>query len=99
MDYTLAKALDVAGFPNLRGGECWDVEGPQGERLNVPTLAEMIRACGAVSGLHHYTNVGTDYCWSSGYDGRHHVYEGEGQSPEEAVARLWLQLNNKVLDP
>jgi hypothetical protein len=98
MDYELVKELDMAGFPNLRGGPFWDVEGPQGERLKVPTLSDMIQACGAnaFSGLHYYRNVGNDYWWSSGHDGSHHVYEGTGQSPEEAVARLWLQLDKKA---
>lgn len=87
MKYELAKKLRDAGFPfdweyileDVRG---WNIEGV------APTLSELIEACG--DGIHLIGDKGlTKQKWVA--------YIGEkvcsGESPEEAVSRLWLALN------
>jgi hypothetical protein len=104
MNYELAKKLKDAGFPQSgRGGFKWTDEEPHlGEPVYIPTLSELIEACGEEFGT-----LGK-YKWPSG-DGRAdwlatQQYDaenlgknnkGEGSTPEKAVANLWLALNSK----
>lgn len=57
--------------------------------VSIPNLSELIEACGDDFGyLKRYT---ADGVWEAGaFEG-----EGDGQTPEEALARLWLDLNKK----
>lgn len=82
MTYELAKQLKDAGW----GGIFFNTIDKEYQGL--PTLSELIEACGdgwkfqltrAIEGWH---------CKMRGC-------EGNGQSPEEAVAKLWLALNSK----
>jgi len=97
MDYELAKELENAGFPQvLRSGRFE----PSEDGLTVvyiPTLSELIEACGEPFAL--YTHDGL-WCAVDADAGNVQwemdcVRGGEGSTPEEAVARLWLELNKK----
>jgi hypothetical protein len=97
MNYELAKQLKDAGFPNSENwieanvhekGICM-VEGGSSEFSFVPTLSELIEACG--DKFH-------DLC--KGLNGRwtcvsFTAVHSKGDTPEEAVANLWLALNIK----
>ena len=64
----------------------------------IPTLSELIAACGEGFGalarngqFIKYTVLSTQFvAW-----GREKVYQGGGVTPEEAVARLWLAIKKK----
>lgn len=76
-----------------------------------PTLKELIRACGdkiVISNLNDYSEktdiwragiawAGWDdgSAWIRGRDGSEDYPCGKGSTPEEAVAKLWLELNKK----
>lgn len=79
MKYELVKQLEAAGYP---------VSTP-----NVPTLEELIEACGEnFSSLNKYENV-----WDAESSPQLVADIGawSGSTPTEAVARLYLALYNK----
>jgi hypothetical protein len=87
--YDLAKELDEAGFPQAGKGE-WVGSSDHlvlrgADRVYVPTLSELIEACGPL-----FATLSRDENWkaSNGLG-----MSESGESPEEAVARLWLALN------
>jgi hypothetical protein len=89
MDYKLANELKDAGFSQNGDGDYWgsdiDKTAPY-----VPTLSELIEACGArFDCLRLSPNSGKWFAvgWRDG-----EVIEN-GSTPEAAVARLWLVLN------
>lgn len=91
MDYKLAKELKDAGFKfrrhQLPANELVGIE-VDNELLPIPTLSELIEACGEdIEGLHRI-----DVYWYA-YSIPHIDKRVEGKRPEEAVARLWLELN------
>ena len=98
MKYELAKELEKAGF--LQGGKgTWmyptdAIVARSVSRVYVPTLEELIEACVALSqdgNFHLYAMSGmwgASTCWKHKKDER-----GNGSTPTEAVARLWLALN------
>jgi hypothetical protein len=94
MDYTLAKELKDAGFPQHRDCTANDCFNTQGQDACAPTLSELIEACGDISmSLGKYTEGAypegrKSYAW---YGPAH----GSGMTLDEAVARLWLALNKK----
>ncbi len=94
MNYELAKELKDAGFPQgvltdrdlmLSATDNHDIADEDNEPVHYPTLEELIEACG--SGFqslsrkdgHGWVAYGTKDVW--------------GNTPIEAVARLWLALN------
>ena len=98
IDYKLAKELKDAGFPQHQpcGSECY-----------IPSLSELIEACGDDFENLVRTDEKNLGVWFRAYmtedafdelgipcvrdcDG----FEG-GDTPEESVARLWLELNKK----
>lgn len=88
MNYDLAQQLKDAGFPVQNSG--WD-EGFE-EKLKLPTLSELIAACGErfclfLKGTTWIAGISTEE--PSWYP----EASEEGDTPEEAVARLWLALN------
>jgi hypothetical protein len=95
--YELARELREAGFPQAGKGT---QTGPSdklvwraGDRVYVPTLSEMIEACGTTNEgfgalTKEHSQSGDSWVASSFYSHRY----GRGSSPEEAVARLWLAL-------
>ena len=82
MTYELAKELRDTGY--------------EGSILPV-NLSELIKACGdGFETLQRHRGTGSgDMPWIAGL-GKDHKYKGVmGETPEEAVARLWLALNQK----
>lgn len=108
MNYSLAKELKDAGFEQHldQYDDCnnWCVHTntfalrPEiRESACAPTLSELIEACGKeLKNLHHY-NGSYENTWVCNFttDGKTMEWHGEGHTPEEAVARLWLALNTK----
>ena len=91
MNYELAKKLAEAGFPQ-HGNGSWLVPPDalvvrRGDRVYVPTLSELIEACGVNFLMLSQRNPGA---WGAAGTPYHDV---RGNAPEEAVARLWLALN------
>ena len=88
MNYELAKKLKDAGFPK----ETFRVTVPSTKypdrygQSNCPTLSELIKACG--EGF-DYLRHKSEYWLAISGGG----LEGQGKTPEEAVAELWLALN------
>jgi hypothetical protein len=92
MDYTLAKALKDTGF--FQEGRGPRVPPPdkivvrRADYAYVPTLEELIEACNTTFTIYieghraDATKAGSEI-------------KGSGDTPKQAVARLWLQLNSK----
>lgn len=106
MNYELAKQLKDAGFPQkgegiFEGGEGTD-ELPD---VYSPTLEELIEACGDRLMSVHRTvparveksdHWGAEAYFETGPDDEPRGSQlGLGQTPTEAVAKLWLALNKK----
>lgn len=106
MEYKLAKDLKEKGFPQKKqviicvGEEhCWYNENGQnpvtrlvGENwVYIPTLEELIEACGSSFYLLRRLNQGTRarIQWEATTED---YTQGEGETKKEAVARLWLAL-------
>ena len=105
MDYALAKELKDAGFPQIRSTVPVDLKHLRtlgyfigdgendSESVYVPTLTELIAACGSIAlcGFGDHWSA-YDAEWpDSGYS-----HSSEGSTPDEAVARLWLALNKRT---
>lgn len=93
MNYEFALKLKEAGFPQKPGNMAY-IKPPNdkefdGEWLFLPTLSELIQACGEKFNNLHRTNVDNWACSSKNGVTLH------GPTPEEAVAKLWLELNKK----
>lgn len=98
MNFLLAKQLKDAGFPFKFGDEVYAENGST--FLYYPTLGELIEACTGIEFIiHHYAkghnNDITNEDWF--------VIERKGlmdmnrcSTSTEAVARLWLSLNEKT---
>jgi hypothetical protein len=98
MNYELAKELKDAGFSQCGKGEFIGVSGgliDHSGDVYVPTLEEIIEACGHGIWNLTKTNEAVTY-WhaSNGLRDRECKY-GYGTTPEEAVANLWLALSKK----
>lgn len=105
INYDLAKRLKDAGFPFVRinGGDKFDRNGyfdfnPEGDQeigaqhFYVPTLSDLIEACGnRFVHLKRSHDSGSWYAEAYGFGVCIFC-----QSPEEAVANLYLELNKKV---
>lgn len=100
MNYSLAKELKDAGFPQVddeqrtvdnvldvirRGGNV----NKEGETAYVPTLEELIEACGK-------GKLAWDYTDGRDFTAMRDDIKTHGPTPTEAVARLWLALKNKI---
>lgn len=93
LDYPIAKKLSDAGFP--QGGRGTWLGDPaalvvrSGDRVYVPTLEELIEACGlAFGGL-----VKGSQNWAATSNALIvPLCASEGLTSTEAVARLWLSL-------
>jgi len=112
MDYELCKKLKDAGFPYIQKKvvfnlyeKVWKYVG--GDEKNdpmatdpqiIPTLSELIEACGDKFNelIRYYQGDGFLACASGlGKDGM--AIADEGKTPDEAVAKLWLELNDKTI--
>lgn len=101
MNYELAKELKDAGFlqPDKDNYYPGDYLGghAENERAYAPTLEELIEACGENNFTLQHPN-GADF-WTAGTSDTwmgDKTAVGQGSTPTEAVARLWLALNKKV---
>lgn len=111
MNYELAKSLKDAGFPQDFSGDpywVWEKGSSISERIEdtginklkikVPSLSELILACGdEFGGLAKRLDGEGFYAWGSDFthDYKDPAPKGEGETLEETVARLWLKLNKK----
>lgn len=94
MNYTLAKKLKDAGFPQQgkdRHGNFIFVDDKEG--IFFPTLEELIEACGIEFGSLTLLGEDAKYRWYA--DNREGV-RYYGATPLEAVANLYLALNIKI---
>lgn len=94
MDYELCKKLKEAGFQQKINPEAppWFNKFMEETVINTPTLSELIEACG--DGLQELSRA-VHSAW--GTNPRHtdcdaFDYQTEGETPSEAVANLWLEL-------
>lgn len=101
MNYELAKELKDAGFPQTGKGSFLILK-PADVGMStasqtmkyVPTLSELIEACGV--GNFILRNDLLTEAWHAQKDNDRKICcGGNGSTPEEAVARLWLALNKK----
>lgn len=89
ISYELAKQLENAGFPMKHAW--WGIENDGSKFLiGPPSLSELIEACGDKFGM--LEKIYDKNQW--------HCRPCTGKcmyfsTPEEAVARLWLELNKK----
>ena len=110
MNYKLAKQLKDAGFPQETTRYYLEDEFENGEigfskgewnnaRIAYPTLSELTEACRDKFRNLSYTEVkGGERLWfaSGEYIKDEEYYQTAGyNTPEEAVAKLWLELNKK----
>lgn len=100
MDYTLAKQLKEKGFPDnvYSFYRCQHEDNPHSflemedscEHVPFPQLKELIRECGKdIKSLEQNFDGSLDWKWDAHTDG----FSMIGDTPEEAVARLWLEIN------
>jgi len=98
MEYELAKKLKDAGFPQVGGRVC--IHGIQyghcDDEFCIPTLSELINACGDKikrierSSDYYGKNLTSWFIWST-----EPVSASWELSLEEALAKLWIELNKK----
>lgn len=97
MTYELAKELKDAGFRLDYSDQEWHTYRP-----TFPTLSELIEACGDRFGAMDVIRfAGQPTIYVAGEyitrDGDIDSPRGEGQTPSEAVARLWLAIHKPVV--
>lgn len=92
MNYELAKKLKEAGFP-LKQDTYEAFAHVEGFRYVLPTLEELIEACGEEIGGIVRSKEGN--LWST-LDRAGDYALPFSDTPKEAVANLWLKLNKKT---
>ena len=102
MDYELAKQLKDAGFPQKEKGTLLFADGitmaDSQKKWNEnsaysPSLEELIDACGDEFGELGKGNATIDSPWTASGLPVKIGFCGQGKTPTEAVARLWLEIN------
>ena len=108
MDYKLAKELEDAGFPVKYHDVQYDIasggKSSPVREIRPPTLPELIEACIKLQPS-KYANFmlshtfveadgGSGYLWEAHF-GDGEPYMASNDTPEEAVAKLYIALNNK----
>ncbi len=101
MNYELAKELKDAGFPkhSLCNNACMTT-GDIGVDMCIPTLEELIEACGAeFSSLSMRKSGGKQIDWRADtwLSGEKRQLVEYGSTPTEAVTRLWLALHTNPI--
>lgn len=103
MKHELVKQLKDAGFPQEGEGKtmfCENHKGPCNEydspcnKIYIPTLSELIEACGYDFHLLEKELNTPDY-WRCLTIINGKEIRTKGINPEEAVAKLWMELNKK----
>jgi hypothetical protein len=98
MNYDFAKQLIEMGFPHAWGAQGEYESYKIGGDFIFPTLSELIEACGDRFGHLARQKAGDDKFYWTAYEYSKHgdfAYGFHFQTPEEAVAKLWLSLNKK----
>lgn len=111
MNYRLAKQLKEAGFPQKPPFELWCItcekwrdigclqsdlasfDKHEREAVKIPTLSELIEACGEDFYALFHDQMKWE-AWKNKIDGSLHR-ASEADTPEEAVALLWLEINKE----
>lgn len=94
LKYTWYYSTKPMGIFNS-GEEYLDVKNHP-DRIVCPTLSELIEACGdKFEQVRRCPGVDTHIWWAYETWKKEGVACGEGDTPEEAVANLWLELNSK----
>lgn len=99
ISYKLALQLKEAGFPLKARPVGLDFfTDPATNIYEIPTLSELIEACGDGFTRLSYDSISKDWDAGKYWEGRrgdpeHWVVIESGSTPEEAVAKLWLKLN------
>jgi hypothetical protein len=93
ISYQLARKLKDAGFPQSELARAQQKAGY--DYVSMPTLSTLIEAC-----AENFGALGREYnCWLvCGYISERGEWKNahKGESPEEAVARLWLSIDQTV---
>ena len=103
MNYKLAKLLKDAGFHQSILGTHFAYTGKKLDDpiddVYIPTLSELIEAVISVpkgKNMGFYSDGGNFVAWKRvTFENDGNDYQGNGDTPEEAVANLWLTLNKK----
>jgi hypothetical protein len=95
LQYAIARQLEEAGFPQAGKGT-W-IGDPETlvwrSRVYVPTLEELIAACGARFGKLQRSQTLPEEAWTATCSFGRGI--GYGNRATEAVARLWLVLKGE----
>jgi hypothetical protein len=95
ISFELARKLKDAGFPQSELARAQEQAGY--DYVSMPTLATLIETCGEGFGA-----LGREADWwvACEYVSEHGTWENahEGETPEDAVARLWLSLNETAAE-
>lgn len=101
-EFSLNFRIEHNPYPRYRTADVkWneaDLAKLDQEEVAAPSLSELIEACGHE--FNHLKKVHGDWKWEAYYNGEdvrddNHYFFGNGSTPEEAVANLWLELNKK----
>lgn len=100
ISYELAKQLKDAGFPQKNNIKCHYRNPETGEQgggcYAYPTLSELIEACGKYLILVELEDGWGAAKSPTGFNKTFTLgIHKSGDTPEEAVAKLWLELNKK----
>lgn len=96
---TYQKVIELKdnGFPTK---SIWFGEDPTGSKflLGAPSLSELIEACGIkfdslIKNSEGVWEAEGEDCGEFSF-----LYFGKGDSPEIAIANLWLDMNDKIYD-
>lgn len=95
MTYELAKQLKDTGFIQKENTYCSDDRGEGKLGVYIPTLSELIEACG-IQFCELEKCIPAQLCsWRAhGLNKNGEIFK-DGSTPEEAVANLWLELNKQ----
>lgn len=99
MNYELAKQLKKNGFPTRDLGNGYEIYSSESMPF-VPNLSELIEACGEEFVFLVKEDDKNEVVWTATADIKKwknfkDILSGKGSTPEEAVAKLWLELNKK----
>ena|SRR3990167_1781343 len=98
MTYELTKKLKDAGFPfDWQAGITIDTFPEQPSFEKYPPLSELIEACGDRFALHKRPENKGWRAWIINKERTAYKsdFQTDGSTTEEAVAKLWLELNKK----
>lgn len=91
IEYTLAKQLKDAGYPEVEVHEKCCPECLTEEVTHQPNLSELIHAIG----INTFEYLLYDGRWKAKGCATNEVVGEDFESPESVVARLWLKLHRK----